>query len=327
MKLEPLVFEPKLVPKIWGGQSLAKLGKSLPSQDLGESWELYDLPGDSACVAEGSFKGQTLNQILSEWGHALLGESSVTGLPAYFPLMVKFIDAREDLSVQVHPDDDLAAQLVGPDALGKSEMWVVLSAEPGAQLCAGFQKGVDQRSYLEAVKQGKVESLLRRFAVQAGDVINIPAGRVHAIGAGCRVAEIQQNSDTTYRVWDYGRLENGKPRALHLDQALRCLRFDPEMAALPDKVSPQKVESNSAERELLLQSPYFKVERLKLKGRFSPPAAASGFHILMILEGQARLESPGLSGMMVPAGQTRLLPASLGWSLEGEGATLLWVRP
>jgi mannose-6-phosphate isomerase len=325
MELTPLLFEPFLSPKIWGGRRLAATGPV-----IGESWQLYDRLDKSALVAEGPWKGRTLGQMTAEFGPRLLGPGLFHGDAERFPLLVKFIDAADDLSVQVHPDDDQAAVMVGPEERGKSEMWVVLAAEPGSRMAVGLKPGVDAAAFRQALKNGAaVEGLLQSVEVSAGDVIDIPAGRVHAIGKGCYVAEIQQNSDTTFRVWDYGRLENGKPRELHVDQALRVINFDPAFAALPAKVTPSRQDLGWAVEEKLIQGPFFDVRRLTLKGpgRLNLPAPAP--QVLLPLSSAVRLDGWDATGMIVPAGRCALIPASLQPTLSPvDGpATLLWSQP
>jgi len=326
MQLGPLQFEPKLSPKVWGGSRLARYGKALPQgKAIGESWDLYDRPGESAVVAQGPFKGSTLNALMAEFGPGLLGAAAFEAGARYFPLMVKLIDAQDALSVQVHPDDAQALSMVGPDELGKTEMWVVLEAEPGSRMCAGLKRGCDREQFAQALRAGKLEGLLNEFEVKAGDVIFVPAGRVHAIGKGCLVAEIQQNSDTTWRVYDYGRLENGKPRDLHVSQALDCIRFDPEMAGMPSLAPSRRI---SGEETLLVECPYFTVRRLELKAPYALPRAGECYQILTVLGGELRLSS-GESRLQLQRGATVLIPAGLSCALEplGGPASLLWTRP
>jgi mannose-6-phosphate isomerase len=188
MELTPLLFEPYFSPKVWGGRLLEKLGKRLPEGAIGESWELYDDAQGSARVAQGPAAGLTLRRLCDAWGEALLGPGHAAWARR-FPLLIKLIDASQDLSVQVHPDDALALELEGPGDLGKSEAWVVLEARPGARLLSGFLHGVDEAGVKQGLQAGDLEGLLRRESVSPGDAFDIPAGRVHAIGAGCLLAE------------------------------------------------------------------------------------------------------------------------------------------
>ncbi len=314
MDLTPLLFEPRAVPKLWGG----------------ESWELFDHEAHSAVVAEGPWKGQTLGQMTAEFGPRLLGPELWKTQPLRFPLLVKLIDAQDDLSVQVHPNDEQAATMVGPDERGKHEMWVVLKAAPGAQLSVGVKPGVEAGAFKRALADGTVESLLHTFGVSAGDVIDIPAGRLHSIGKGCSIAEVQQSSDTTFRVWDFGRLEQGRPRALHVDEAMRVIDFSPAMAALPLKVKPVTQDLGWAVDESLVNGPFFEVRRLKVRapGRLSPGAPAP--QVLMPLDTDLRLDGWGQKAMIVPRGRCALVPASLDPTLGPVGSdavTVLWSRP
>jgi mannose-6-phosphate isomerase len=209
-------------------------------------------------------------------------------------------------------------------------MWVVLAAAPGAQMAVGVKPGVDAGQFKRALADGSVEALLQKFDVAPGDVIDIPAGRVHAIGKGCLVAEVQQSSDTTYRVWDYGRLENGKPRALHVDEALRVIDFSPAMAALPMKQPTVAQDLGWAREESLVNGPFFDVRRLQVRapGRLSLGAPVP--QVLLPLDADLRLDGWGQTAMIVPQGRCALVPASLNPTLGpvgGGAVTVLWSRP
>jgi mannose-6-phosphate isomerase len=204
-------------------------------------------------------------------------------------------------------------------------MWVVLEAAPGASMTAGLKPGIGREEFGRALKDGSLDNILNEFPVKAGDVIHVPAGRVHAIGKGCLVAEIQQNSDTTWRVFDYHRLENGKPRELHLSQAMDCIRFDASMASMPSLQQPAEPEGA---QQLLVESTHFKVSRLALQGRFAPPPGERVFHLVSCLEGRLLVGS-GSESLEIGRGCTVLMPASLHWSLQAlqEGTLALWSRP
>ena len=318
MQLYPLTFTPKLCPKIWGGRRLAQWGKALPAgAAIGESWDIYDRPGDSALVASGPLAGTSLQQLMREWGPRLLGQKEFEKGHETFPIMTKFIDASEALSVQVHPDDDQALRLGGAAESGKTELWVVVEAAPGSKVVAGMKPGSGRKEFLEALKAGQLEGVLNEFEVKAGDTIFIPAGRVHAIGKGCLIAEIEQNSETTLRVYDYQRLENGKLRELHVEQALECIRFEGPIAAMPGLHGPGPVHSD-----------YFHVERLDLQARTPLKNTQACFQILIFLAGEASLRTQaGLHAFQ--AGDTVLVPAELDAVLEPgpAGASLLWAKP
>lgn len=310
LALCPLLLKPRLMPKLWGGQGLRAWGKALPQgQAIGESWELYDDAAGSVQVAAGPAQGMDLGQLRAAWGEALLGPS-LTARGGRFPLLLKLIDAQQDLSVQVHPDDALARALHGPQARGKNELWVVLEAAPGARLLSGFKPGTTAKDLETALAAAAVESLLQAVPVKAGDVVDVPAGRVHAIGAGCLVAEVQQNSDWTYRLWDYGRLEDGQPRALHLAEARQALRFDAELGCRSGQILPQPRTEAWGQWEALFEGPFFKVERFHLRAESVLPASGMP-RLLMALQGELRLAWGAEAGMIVPRGATVLLPAAL----------------
>ena len=225
-RLYPLTFEPIYKERVWGGERLREaLGKQLTgAAPVGESWELVDLSGDQSRVAAGSRAGATLHDLIQMDGEALLGPAALDG--ERFPLLVKYIDASQTLSVQVHPDREAAERLGGRP---KSEAWYILDAEPDAVLYLGLEPGLTAESLRAALAAGEVESLVRRIPVRRGDLFPVPPGTVHAIGAGVLLAEVQQPSDTTYRVYDWGRVGlDGRPRELHVEQALQSIHFDAE---------------------------------------------------------------------------------------------------
>ena len=223
VKPYPLSFDPIFKSNVWGGRGLAtSLGKALPGNGpVGESWEMVDLPEDQSVVAAGPAQGIVLDEILGHWGKDLLGSAALDG--GRFPLLVKYIDACQTLSVQVHPDAEVAARLGGRP---KSEAWYIMDVAPGGAIYLGLQPGVTREMMQQAMADGGVEELLIKVEVKPGDLVPVPPGTVHAIGAGVLLAEVQQPSDTTYRVYDWGRMGlDGKPRQLHLDQALDSIHF------------------------------------------------------------------------------------------------------
>jgi mannose-6-phosphate isomerase len=327
MDLCPLIFEPRLVNKLWGGRRLESLGKALPPDaSVGESWEIFDDAEGSAVASAGPAAGKSLRELSRLWGEGLCGQGR-EAWAARFPLLIKLLDASADLSVQVHPDDQLARVLEGPGACGKSEVFVVLQAGPGACMLSGWMPGVDEAAVRAAVAAGDLERLLNRVPVAAGDVLDIPAGRPHAIGAGCLVAEVQQNCELTYRLWDYGRLENGQPRALHLEQALRALRFDQPFASDNGLRRPRGLNRGFALDEALMEGPYFSVRRLTLRG--AAPFAPAGVPRVLMALGGLRLAWSAGEGMMVPPGATAMLPAGLDARVmpDQAGAQALWIEP
>lgn len=224
--LYPLTFRPNLHELVWGGHKLQTL-KNLPQDGrrLGESWEISDVPTSESVVAAGPLAGKTLSELVARYGSALLGKHVFEADGRAFPLLVKFIDAQDDLSIQVHPNDALAKERHGK--LGKTEMWYVMDAEPGASLLAGFKQKITRKEYRRRVADGTIVDALARHEVHPGDVFFIPAGRVHAICSGILLCEIQQSSDVTYRLFDYHRLGlDGKPRQLHTEEALDAIDFN-----------------------------------------------------------------------------------------------------
>ncbi len=222
----PLLFHNNLHELVWGGHRLQPLKGLKPSNHpIGESWEISDVPSSESHVRNGSLSGRSIHSLVTEYGAVLLGKKVLERYGAELPLLVKFIDAASDLSVQVHPDDVLARQR--HDSLGKTEMWYVMRAEPGASLLCGFKEKVSREEYERRVEDGSIIDVLARHEVKAGDVFFIPAGRVHAICRGIMVCEIQQSSDITYRIFDYHRLGlDGKPRQLHTHEALDAIDFN-----------------------------------------------------------------------------------------------------
>ena len=242
--LYPLRFRLLLRRYLWGNRRLETcLGKPIgPGDDYAESWEVCDHGADQSIVDQGPLAGTTLGELVRQRGAELLGRHRGTrysGSRSRFPLLVKFLDAAQALSVQVHPNDEQAARLNPPD-LGKTEAWYILSAEPGSTIYAGLQPGVDRAQLADAIRQGTCETLLHHFQPRAGDCLFIPAGTVHALGAGLLVAEVQQSSDTTFRLYDWNRVgPDGKPRPLHTEQALAVIDFQ---RGPVDAVRPQRTD-------------------------------------------------------------------------------------
>lgn len=244
----PVSFRPIFKERIWGGRRLHSLyGKALPpGQMIGESWEICDRPGDCSVIANGPWAGKDLRWLMTHHGRDLLGRS--VDSDERFPLLVKVLDAEEDLSLQVHPPEQIAASLAGEP---KTEFWYVAEARPGACLHAGLKSGVTRDSFAQQAREGTVAQAFHRHSLQSGDAMFLPSGRVHALGAGTVVFEVQQNSDTTYRVFDWNRLGlDGRPRELHLDQALNAIAFDDFE---PDLIRSEWVQSpqGGMERELV----------------------------------------------------------------------------
>lgn len=223
-KLYPMQFEPNLQTKVWGGEKLTQW-KQLPDQQhIGESWEVSAVDKSPSVIANGTWAGYALTEVIKKMPEAILGKEVAKKYNNQLPLLVKFIDSNDDLSVQVHPNDEMAARLY--QGMGKTEMWYVLSAEPGACIYAGFQKALSPEEYARRVADGSIMEALAKHEIYAGDVFYIPSGRIHAIGKGVRLVEVQQSSDLTYRIYDYGRMDlNGQPRELHTELAAEALDY------------------------------------------------------------------------------------------------------
>lgn len=227
--LYPMTFKPILKKIIWGGSDICPFKGITPVQEgIGESWELSHVEGNYSVVDNGALEGKTLDELIRTYGKQLLGEKVVEQFGSIFPLLIKFIDARDNLSIQVHPDDELAKKR--HNSFGKTEMWYVINAAKGAGLYSGFSKQINADEYVKRVEDNTIMDVLQRYEVNPGDVFFLPAGRVHAIGAGCFIAEIQQTSNITYRIYDYDRKgPDGKGRELHTELArmrstIPCIR-------------------------------------------------------------------------------------------------------
>ena len=223
-KLYPMLFEPNLQTKVWGGEQLTQW-KQLPEQQhIGESWEVSAVEKSPSVIANGTWAGYALTEVINKMPEAILGKMVAKKYNNQLPLLVKFIDSNDNLSVQVHPNDEMAQRL--HNGMGKTEMWYVLSAEPGACIYAGFQKALSPEEYARRVADGSIMEALAKHEIYAGDVFYIPSGRIHAIGKGVRLVEVQQSSDLTYRIYDYGRMDlNGQPRELHTKLAAQALDY------------------------------------------------------------------------------------------------------
>jgi mannose-6-phosphate isomerase len=304
--LYPLRFKPILRRLIWGGRRLGTvLHKPIGEfSDYAESWELSDYHDAVSIVEEGPLAGATLRDLVKSRGAELLG--SAVGPREQFPLLVKFIDANDVLSVQVHPNQETGRRLAGDN--GKTETWVILAAEPGSLIYSGLKRGVGKDDFAKAIETGTVENLLHAFEPRPGDSMLIAAGTVHAIGAGVLLAEIQQMSDATFRIYDWGRLQpDGKPRALHLSQAMESIDFN---RGPVDPIKPQIEPIAGGTRERLTRSNYFALERLSID-KPTRVGRSDRFTILMGLDGQCSVVCGGASAAL-EFGQTLLLPAIVG---------------
>ena len=273
-KSDPVKLSPAFKDYLWGGTRLkTEFNKKCDFDRVAESWELSAHKDGKSEIANGLYKGFTLNDYLDELGKATLGTNSEKY--DYFPLLIKLIDAKGDLSVQVHPSDEYA--LANEGEYGKTEMWYILDCIEGASLYYGFSRNVTREEYENAIKDGRLTDILNQVSVKRGDVFFIPAGTVHAIGSGILICEIQQNSNTTYRVYDYNRLDkDGNRRPLHIDKAIEvsCLEKSPDLTVVPDD-----------EDVLLVSCPYFSVRRLRVLGDGVFSVDRTSFISLIVTEG------------------------------------------
>jgi mannose-6-phosphate isomerase len=301
--MHPLQFRPILKRLRWGGRRLGTLlGKPIgEGSDYAESWEIADLGGDQTTVIGGPYQGWTLRRLVETHGPALLGLQSTAD---HFPLLTKFLDAHDRLSVQVHPNDEQARRL-GRGPRGKTEAWVVLFAEPGARLYTGLRAGVDRQRFVDGLKAGRIEECLHSYEVAPGDCLLVPAGTVHAIGEGVVLAEIQQTSDITFRIDDWGRLDpDGKPRMLHREEALQCIDFE---RGPVDPIVPQVQSEDDQQIEELVACPFFEMNRHTLGSTWKLPEDER-FRILLPVRGRIVVRSPDWQ-QTIGLGDTLLVPA------------------
>lgn len=317
--LYPLKFQPILKDKIWGGQKLHQiLHKPTTSKNAGESWEISDVEGDTSIVANGALEGSSLDYLLQIHTSDLLGEKNFRQFGTKFPLLIKFIDAKEDLSVQLHPNDQLAK--ARHNSFGKTEMWYVVQADPESNLIVGFNQEMTQELYLKHLEDKTLQSILNFDTVKAGDAYFIEVGRIHAIGAGVLLAEIQQTSDITYRVYDWDRVDSeGNERELHNDIALEAFDFD-----MPDNFRVDYTKDSNSPTELV-SCPYFTINVLKVNDTILKDNTHDSFMIYMCVEGKAQIEVDG-NQTEISMGETVLIPACIkGFSISANHAKLLEV--
>ncbi len=302
--LYPLVFHPIYRQRVWGGRRLAShFGRTLPPDiPIGESWEIADRPDAESVVANGPLAGRTLRWLMEQHAPALLGEAGAHSVDGRFPLLVKILDAQESLSLQVHPPATLAASLGGES---KAEAWHVVHAQDGARIYAGLRAPETRASLEAAAREGRIAGRVQSLPAKAGDSLFIPPGRVHALGAGVMVFEVQQNSDTTYRLFDWNRTGNdGRPRDLHVAQALACLRYDDVTPAL-------SMHPPEAAHHVIVDEPglfYTHLHRLSPGGAWQNPRP--GMVVVGVANGRLRLSHPVAELALAP-GQFALVPASL----------------
>ena len=318
-KLYPLKFHPILKEKIWGGQKLKKLlNKASILPNTGESWEISDVEGDTSIISNGSLQGKSIQDILKAYKSDLIGKKNYIRFGEKFPLLIKFIDAKEDLSIQLHPNDELASKR--HNSFGKTEMWYVMQADEDSNLIVGFNQDMTAGKYLKHLNDKTLTEILNFDKVKTGDTYFIEVGRVHAIGAGVLLAEIQQTSDITYRVYDWDRVDaHGNERELHNDLAIDAFDFN-----MPDnfRVSYNKDQNTSNK---MVSCPYFTTNYLKVTCPINKQNTYDSFLIYMCVEGEANIIANS-SRETIKKGETILLPASIkDFEISSKNATLLEV--
>ncbi|HVR34936.1 MAG TPA: type I phosphomannose isomerase catalytic subunit [Methylomirabilota bacterium] len=321
--LYPLTFQPIFKERVWGGRRLETLyQKPLPPDvPIGESWEITDRPEGTSVISNGSLAGRELRWLMEHHGEELLGKQPVPG--GRFPWLMKILDAGQKLSLQVHPPAKLAAVLGGEP---KTEMWYVAHATPGAELFVGLRRGVTRAEFEQRIRDGTVAECFHRIQVRLGDVMFLPSGRVHALGGGNVIFEIQQNSDTTYRVFDWNRTGlDGRPRELHLRESLASIDFNDFE---PGLVTGEDTEEGALRVRRLVNDPLFRVDACELPANAAIHRPERELAVLAVLEGGLTLGHSGQTVSLTPGGFC-LLPASLsGVDIRSEtGARLLRVRP
>ena len=315
MKLYPLQFEPILKERIWGGTKLKTfLNKPITSNITGESWEISTVENDVSVVVNGSLKGKSLNELINEFPEAVLGTKVYAQFGKQFPLLFKYIDAREDLSIQLHPNDELAKKR--HNSFGKTEMWYVMQADTDARLIVGFKEKSSPEEYIKNLNNKTLLTILDTKKVKQGDVFMLDTGTIHAIGAGIVIAEIQQTSDITYRVYDFDRVDaNGKSRELHIDLALEALNYE--------KIQAQRFYSKTENiANEIVNCNYFTTNFIPLDGNIEIHKNQTSFTVYMCVEGDFKLTFANES-YSYKKGDTVLIPAAItNFQLSGKASIL-----
>ena len=315
MKLYPLQFEPILKERIWGGTKLkTELNKSITSDITGESWEISTVENDISIVANGSLKGKSLNELISEFPEAVLGTNVYAQFGKQFPLLFKYLDAREDLSIQVHPNDELAKK--HHNSFGKTEMWYVMQADGDSRLIVGFKEKSSPQEFIQNLNNKTLLNILDTKKVEQGDVFMLNTGTIHAIGAGIVIVEIQQTSDITYRVYDFDRVDaNGNKRELHIDLALEALNYE--------KIEAQRFYSKTENiSNEIVNCQYFTTTIIPLDGHIKVAKNKQSFTVYMCVDGSFEL-SLDTETFLYQKGNTVLIPAALtDFQLSGKASIL-----
>lgn len=317
--LYPLKFRPILKDKIWGGTKLKTiLQKESSLPNIGESWEISDVEGDTSIVSNGNLENQSLKQLLQLYKDELIGKKNYEKFGDKFPLLIKFIDAKQDLSIQLHPNDALAK--ARHNSFGKTEMWYVMQADEDSNLIVDFNQKMTTELYLEHLEQKTLPQILNFDKVKAGDTYFIEVGRVHAIGAGVMLAEIQQTSDITYRIYDWDRTDDfGNERELHTDLAIDAIGFD-----MPNNFRVKYAKKPNQSNEMV-SCPYFTTSYLKVDQEIQKENTHDSFVIYICVEGEAQIKTETYSEV-IKKGETLLVPAAISsYQISANDATLLEV--
>jgi mannose-6-phosphate isomerase len=315
MLFYPLLFEPIFKERIWGGTKLKEvLNKSYDGSQIGESWELSTVDNDISVVVNGAFEGMNLNQLIEKYPTEVLGIKTIQYFGNNFPLLFKFIDAKEDLSIQVHPNDALAKER--HNSFGKTEMWYVMQADEKARLVVGFKDKTNKKEYQEHLENKTLVAVLNEAPVKEGDAFFLETGTVHAIGAGVLIAEIQQTSDITYRLYDWDRVDaNGVGRELHTDLALDAINFEPTNTKLYYEVVKNKSVN-------LVECPFFKTNILQISDIYNWKKTKESFTVLMCTEGSFTINMLHFKAEF-KKGDTILIPAIIdSFDIIGEASLL-----
>lgn len=313
LELKPLTFVPYLKSVIWGGNKICVYkGIEQPEPNIGESWEISAVPGHESVIAEGKYKGLKITELIDRFPKEILGTKVIEKYGRTFPLLIKIIDAADNLSVQVHPDDELAR--LRHNSLGKTEMWYIIDSDKGAKIFSGLNTGMTPDDYIRRVADGTFAETLAIHDSEAGDVFFLPAGRVHAIGAGNLLAEIQESSDITYRIYDYDRRDaNGNTRELHTELAKDAIDF----SVYPDYKSPRPDENDPD--TIVASCRHFTTRRIIINGSCSFNTSPDCFSVLICVKGDIEI-----NGLTIPRGHSVLIPAALNKiNLDGNGVALL----
>jgi mannose-6-phosphate isomerase len=298
--LYPIKFSPILKEKVWGGNKLKTiLGKNIASQNVGESWELSGVDNDISIVQNGLLKGNSVSELIEKYKEEFLGKNVYETYGTQFPLLFKFIDAKEELSVQLHPGDELAKKR--HNSFGKTEMWYIIQADENAELILGFNQEIDKKTYLSAIESNNIQQILHHEKVKPGDAFFVEPGLVHAIGKGVLLAEIQQTSDVTYRIYDWNRPDvDGNMRELHLDLAIDAIDFN----------SLKNFRLDTTKKNLI-STPYFSVNQVSTEqNAFRALNSIDSFVVYMCVSGETEINCGGVSEIL-KMGETVLIPAAV----------------